>query len=94
MAEELAALRQEIMPVQSIEEKSEEKPKESIPEVSVKDLDKRILRIQRSTKTTFPFMEGIHNSLRMKNKAYYSWHTNPFASLVHYTALAIVITTV
>jgi len=52
-------------------------------------LDQQILAIQRSTRTTFPFMLPLHDRMRMGFRWYYNWHTKSYASKVHWGMLVV-----
>lgn len=47
------------------------------PKIKTDDLDRKIVAVQRSTKTAVPFLAPLHNGLRMRFKWYYNWHLNP-----------------
>jgi len=53
-----------------------------------KDIETRIIAIQRSTRVTFKVFDRLHNGLREKYQWYYKWHLNPVSSLVHWVALS------
>ena len=53
------------------------------------DLEKKIAKIQQSTRTTLPLFVPAHNSLRLRYKWYYRWHLFPLASFVHLSILLI-----
>lgn len=59
------------------------------------ELDKRIVQIQRSTRTTFKAMVPTHDLLRMKYGWYNRWHqtriSNPTHCLALVTAVAVVV---
>jgi hypothetical protein len=52
-------------------------------------LDQQIVAIQRSTRTTFPFMLPLHDRMRMGFRWYYNWHTKSYASKVHWGMLVV-----
>ena len=52
-------------------------------------LDRKILKIHKSTKTLFHHFRAPHNHLRMKYSWYYRWHLNSHAKLLHWATLAI-----
>jgi hypothetical protein len=54
------------------------------------EMDKKILQVQKSTKTLFKLFERSHNWLRSKSHAYYDWHLNPYASTIHWVTLAVI----
>ncbi len=55
------------------------------------DEDDKLLRIQRSTKTSLRWFVPVHDRLRMKYGWYYRWHLNPNANAVHMSFLTIMI---
>lgn len=57
------------------------------------DPDEKIVRIQKSTRTTFRLMIPAHNWMRSRFKWYYNWHINPFANHVHWASLAVSVIT-
>lgn len=56
-----------------------------------KELKKEVERIHKSTKTTFPYFQPIHDKLRQKFRVYYFWHTLPFSNFVHILILLLAI---
>ncbi|MEK9155796.1 MAG: integrin alpha, partial [Patescibacteria group bacterium] len=58
---------------------------------TVSDIDRWIVVIQRSTRTFFPPLAPLHNSLRMHWGWYYYWHLNRYRSCVHGAALFVFI---
>ena len=57
-------------------------------------IDKEILLIQGSTKTSIKTLSPIHDKLRMKYGWYYRWHLNPWSRATHTIALALYVATV
>ena len=55
----------------------------------MKNLDQKIIAVQKSTRTTFPRLSALHNKLRAKFPWYYSWHVKPFANITHQLILLI-----
>jgi hypothetical protein len=55
-------------------------------------LENEIIRIQASTRTTFPWLTRAHDFFRMRSNFYYRWHLNPRADLYHFFAVLIVVT--
>src|SRR3989344_5845160 len=55
------------------------------------ELDQKIIAVQKSTRTSFPFMLPIHDRLRIKYKWYYNWHVNPCCQSAHTVFLIIFI---
>ena len=57
----------------------------------MEDLDKKIIAVQKSTRTLFRFRYFLqmHNFFRLRFPWYYRWHTQPISSVVHYIALAL-----
>jgi hypothetical protein len=53
----------------------------------IEELDGKLERIQRSTRTAIPFFTPIHNTLRSKSKLYYNWHLKAFANTLHWVFL-------
>jgi len=51
----------------------------------MKDLDQKILDIQKSTRTLFKMFLPLHDKLRLRSRLYYNWHLNWFSSPVHYS---------
>lgn len=47
------------------------------------ELDKRIIKVQKSTRTTFPFLLPVHNWFRMHFRWYYNWHLFRVANVFH-----------
>jgi autotransporter-associated beta strand protein len=60
-----------------------------LSKMPIPDLDQEILKIQRSTKTTFRPFIPVHDKLRMKYSWYYKWHTNKYASKIHLSVFAV-----
>lgn len=54
-------------------------------------VDKDIVRIQQSTRTSIPIFIPLHAVLRMKWRWYYLWHLNQFADTLHYVVLVFCI---
>ena len=54
-------------------------------------LDAKIVRIQKSTKTFFPFFAPINDWFRLNFKFYYDWHLKPNVDTVHWMVLVVVI---
>lgn len=52
------------------------------------DIDREIIRIQKSARTLLPHFSGIHHHLRRKSPLYYKWHLHPHAHKIHWGALA------
>ena len=57
------------------------KPKRS--KKKIKEVDKKIRVLQKSTKTLFPQFVKIHNILRDKNSFYYKWHKKNNVDRIH-----------
>jgi fibronectin-binding autotransporter adhesin len=57
----------------------------NLPNQSVDELEKKIMNLQRSTRTMLPFFTRIHNWLRMHSQWYYNWHLKSNASKIHKT---------
>lgn len=57
--------------------------------INKKEIDRKINRIHKSTKTRFLRFEKIHQTLRKKSHIYYSWHNLPHVNLAHYLVLVI-----
>ena len=55
------------------------------------DLDRKIILIQKSTKTLFDFFVPIHEWLRQHSRLYYVWSFKPYARVVHWTILFLYI---
>ncbi len=49
----------------------------------MENLDKKIIAVQKSTRTTFSCFNPLHNKLRAKFPWYYSWHVKSFANFAH-----------
>ena len=58
-------------------------------ELNIASLDKEIHRIQKSTCTLWRHFHPLHNHLRQKYAWYYNWHLQPFAHMVHWSALGL-----
>jgi streptogramin lyase/5-hydroxyisourate hydrolase-like protein (transthyretin family) len=58
-------------------------------ELNIASLDKEIHRIQKSTRTLWRHFHPLHNHLRQKYAWYYNWHLQPFAHMVHWSALGL-----
>jgi hypothetical protein len=56
-------------------------------QMHIQELDGKLERIQRSTRTAIPFFTPIHNTLRSKSKLYYNWHLKAFANTLHWVFL-------
>ena len=52
-------------------------------------LSRKIEAIQRSTRTTIPWMVPAHDKLRMKYGWYYRWSMLKYSSLIHFIALIV-----
>lgn len=52
------------------------------------NMDLKLIRIQKSTRTLFGVFSPLHNWFRMKFRWYYNWHLNPYYKTVHYATLA------
>ena len=50
--------------------------------------EEKLIRIQKSTRTSLPFFVPIHNFLRMRLKWYYNWHLWKHSSRTHVAVLA------
>ena len=57
----------------------------------VTQLDKQIMDLQKSTRTSIPLFIPIHNWLRMRIKWYYNWHSKSYSNRVHWWVLALVV---
>ena len=57
----------------------------------VESIDKKILAIQRSTKTLMPQFSPMHNYLRMRWKWYYNWHSMSWSGPIHWSVLTFYI---
>lgn len=57
----------------------------------IKEVEDKIARIQRSTRTLFPFMTPAHEYCREHSKSYYRWHTLRFADAFHWLLLILFI---
>jgi len=57
----------------------------------LKDIDKQIELIQKSTRVTFKSktLAWLHNDLRRIFKFYYKWHLKPYSGKVHIGVLII-----
>jgi plastocyanin len=55
------------------------------------DLERKIIRIQKSTRTLIPGFSPIHNNLRARFKWYYFWHILPQSQFVHWAVLGLVV---
>ena len=61
------------------------------------DLDLKMQRIQKSTRTSFTSLIPLHDRIRMRYGWYYRWHLKPSASKIHwitaitYALLAIIV---
>lgn len=53
------------------------------------ELDARLCRLQKSTRTSIKWFIPFHNFLRMKYRWYYNWHLNPSANYLHLQVLLI-----
>ncbi len=62
--------------------------------INMTELEKKIIKIQRSTKTFFKRMIPIHHFLRMKYSWYDRWHQSSFSTPTHWLALVTVVMTV
>lgn len=56
---------------------------EGVLEEFNRQLEEELCRIQKSTRTTVPFLSGIHNFFRMRFTWYYRWHLWQHSSLAH-----------
>ncbi len=56
-------------------------------QINIQELDKKLIRIQRSTKALMPWASKLHNFLRMHFRWYYRWHINPIARTSHWVFL-------
>lgn len=54
-----------------------------------KEIENRLMLIQKSTKSTFKQLIPWHERLRIKFKWYYNWHLNPYATRIHLATLSI-----
>ena len=61
---------------------------EALLKAQEEQLEKQIMLVQKSTRTSLPFFMQFHNKLRMRYQWYYRWHLSPFASVVHWMTLA------
>lgn len=59
-----------------------------IPE-KLTELEKKIIAIQRSTRTTLPFLIPLHDKCRLHSRWYYNWHQKPNASKIHLGILSL-----
>jgi|GEM_PF-6232117 len=48
------------------------------------NIDNEIIAIQRSTKTELPFMQPLHNYMRMHYRWYYNWHLSRYSSNINW----------
>lgn len=55
----------------------------------IQGLDRQIILVQDSTKTTIPQLVPWHNYFRMKFGWYYNWHLKPYAKITHWLILLI-----
>ncbi|MFA5133182.1 MAG: hypothetical protein WC444_07690, partial [Candidatus Paceibacterota bacterium] len=55
------------------------------------ELDKKIAKIQRSTRTLFKAFSPLHDWLRLHSKFYYSWSLKPCTRVVHWAVLLLYI---
>ena len=53
------------------------------------EMDKKIVALQKSTRTLFKIFSKPHNWLRSRSKFYYNWHLKPYASGVHWSAAVV-----
>jgi len=58
----------------------------------IADLDRKIIALQKSTRTTIPQMAAAHNFLRMRFQWYYNWHLNPIAKFTHWLVFFLYVT--
>ena len=70
--------------IADIEEMVQEQDKAA---VKLANIDDEIIAIQRSTKTDLPFMQPLHNYLRMHWRWYYNWHMSHYYSRVNWLIL-------
>src|SRR3990172_7735333 len=55
--------------------------------MTTEEIVKRLISIQKSTRTFFKDFLPLHNYLRIKNKLYYDWHLSPWASRIHFLSI-------
>lgn len=52
-------------------------------------IEQELIRIQQSTRTSFPLFIRMHDWLRMHSRFYYRWHTFKYIRLVHILVLML-----
>jgi len=78
-------------------EKEKEKLLEDIVDAKLsgkdenQDLDKKIIAVQNSTRTTIPSLIPLHDKLRMKSKHYHKYSAKPYSSRVNWFILLVTI---
>jgi len=59
------------------------------PPEDIQSLDRELVRLQKSTRTTVPALLPLHDILRQRYHWYYNWHLMPIAKYVHGTLLVL-----
>ena len=54
-----------------------------------KQLDKKIIQVQQSTKTSIPVLQRYHEKMRMRYEWYYKWHLWPYSRTAHFLILGV-----